>query len=608
MVDKNIQNTVFEIPKDGYLAFDALSMKQLITENLNKTGVFTDQNYEASYLSNIINIIAYSYNALMFYLNKTSTESMFTESQIYENMNRIVKMLGYNPIGFQSAILPFELQAANLDAGLYVIPRYSYFIKNGIAYSFNEDVIFNKFNNNTIEVLTDVNATKVLYQGRFYEYPVLISTGQENETFIFTTDDSVLVDHFNIFIYRYNVESQTWEQWTQTENLFLENQDAKKYEIRLNPEQNYEIKFGNDINGMKLNTNDRIAIYYLQSDGANGEIAATALDNAAYTRFLTTQFNEIYNDLSTTNATIINNITSLIIKNPLPSTRSKSGETPDQIRASAPTLFKTQYRLVTSDDYKTYVLNNFINFIQDASVANNWEYISNRLKYYYNLGLTNPDKAGAPLYAQVNFADSCNFNHVYITIVPKTGATNINNLPTLTTSQKQIIINSITPRKTLTSEIVILDPVYIGVSIALPADDTSKTLQDTDNSSILIVKTPNTRRSDDDITADIQKIFSDTFNPNNLKLGQSINLIDLKAQVLSVNGVSEVYTINTITNSRAPGLLFYVFDPIYSTEINTATNEIQVKDFQFLYYYNFENFSDKIRYQQKPSIYEKAEF
>ena len=86
--------------KDGYLAFDALSLKQHIKDRLNESAVFTDQNYEGSNISTIMDIVAYTFNVLMFYLNKTSSESMFSDAQIYENMNRIVKLIDYKPVGF----------------------------------------------------------------------------------------------------------------------------------------------------------------------------------------------------------------------------------------------------------------------------------------------------------------------------------------------------------------------------------------------------------------------------------------------------------------------------------------------------------------------------
>ena len=70
--------TDFTLTTDSYASFDAVSLKSLIKERLNQKSFFTDQNYEGSNLSSVIDIIAYSYHVLIFYLNQTSTESMFS--------------------------------------------------------------------------------------------------------------------------------------------------------------------------------------------------------------------------------------------------------------------------------------------------------------------------------------------------------------------------------------------------------------------------------------------------------------------------------------------------------------------------------------------------
>ena len=80
MADNNL--TDFKLPTKGYATFDATSLKRLIIERLNDNKVFTDQNFEGSNLSSIIDIIAYSYHVLLFYLNQTSTESLFSEAQL----------------------------------------------------------------------------------------------------------------------------------------------------------------------------------------------------------------------------------------------------------------------------------------------------------------------------------------------------------------------------------------------------------------------------------------------------------------------------------------------------------------------------------------------
>ena len=76
------QFTDYNLPEKAYTTFDAQSLKALIVDRLKTQGVFTDQIYEGSNMSSFIDIIAYSYHVLLFYLNRTSSESVFTESTI----------------------------------------------------------------------------------------------------------------------------------------------------------------------------------------------------------------------------------------------------------------------------------------------------------------------------------------------------------------------------------------------------------------------------------------------------------------------------------------------------------------------------------------------
>src|SRR5271154_4100937 len=99
------QLTDFTLPTNAYATFDAVSLKRLIIDRLNQTSFFTDQNFQGSNISALIDLIAYSYHTLLYYLNQTASESLFTEAQLYENMNRIVKAIDYNPVGAQTCNL-----------------------------------------------------------------------------------------------------------------------------------------------------------------------------------------------------------------------------------------------------------------------------------------------------------------------------------------------------------------------------------------------------------------------------------------------------------------------------------------------------------------------
>lgn len=71
------------VQQTKYLSFDASTVKQLIVDRLNEIGAFTDQNYEGSNISSLIEVFAYTYQSLLFYLNRTSTNALFSDTNIY---------------------------------------------------------------------------------------------------------------------------------------------------------------------------------------------------------------------------------------------------------------------------------------------------------------------------------------------------------------------------------------------------------------------------------------------------------------------------------------------------------------------------------------------
>ena len=175
-------NTDFTLQRDAYATFDALTLKNLIKNRLRAGGVFTDQDFEGSNLSALVDIIAYSYHLSLFYLNQTSSEALFDEATAFENINRITKLIGYKPVGYKSSVLSFEAIASQLlSRDIYTIKRFSYFTINGIFYSFIKDATFSK-TLVTEEPLTSLSNDNLLYQGKFFENPAIQAVGEEFET------------------------------------------------------------------------------------------------------------------------------------------------------------------------------------------------------------------------------------------------------------------------------------------------------------------------------------------------------------------------------------------------------------------------------------------
>lgn len=565
----------FPVPKDAYVAFDGLTIKQKIKDRLNQTGIFTDQNYEGSNLAAFNDSIAMSFSLLLYYLNQTSVNGQFSETTIYENINRIVKELDYKPTGHQTATVNFTMSASNLPAGFYTIPRYSNITLGGITYSLPKDLSFTKSKNNSLEQIQGIDSDCVLYQGTFTELPVFTSTGTPNEIIYITVSDDVVVDNFTIDVYVQT--DNVWEKWTKTQSLFINNNSDKVYELRFNENKLYEIKFGDDINGKKLTANDKVLVYYLISNGSSGEIGSGALQTRKIIPSVTTNLNTILASNGVTYMTS-QQMLNLSFDNKFSSTYYSMPESVNSIRKNAPGVFRSQFNITTAKSYETFVKSNFSNIINDVVVKNNKEYLDSYIKYFYEIGLTKPQFESRALFNQVNYADSCNFNNVYLFIVPKTIK---NSLAYLTPSQKELILNTIREEQVLTSETIISDPVYIAFDIGLQINQTI-TQTDINNAELYIVRSNNSRRNETSIKEDVQNMIQSYFNPSKTILGQTINIQQLNVDLLNIDGVGQVYTRNRVTGNYTRGIRMMYWNPVhFDLTISQSTSIVSLPDFQY---------------------------
>ena len=590
----NNDNLDLNIRKDEYVAFDALSLRSFIRGRLNESGLLTDQNYEGSNLTAVTNIISYSFHTLMYYLNQTSTESMFTESQLYENMNRIVKLINYSPVGAQTSTLSFNLSAtADLTANTYTIPRYSFIRAGGVVYSINTDVTFTKSLTGA-EYIEAVGNQYLLYQGTYIEYPLYAARGEQNEVIFLIPGNNIIVDHFNIDVYVKSITTGTWSKWTRTESLYLESSTSNKYEIRINSNKNYEIKFGDDVNGTQLTQGDIVAVYYLQSSGAGGEVGAGIINSQPVNLYTTAQFTQISTDVISKDLTLLNdvNILNLQFANTNISTSFTDIESVDSIRANAPSSFKSQFRLVTTDDYDSFVKTSFANIINSVKTVNNNTYVTSHLKYLYNIGLNNPGADYRVLYNQLAFADASNFNNVYIYVLPKATKLITNSYVNyLTPAQKQLIISTINDKKTLTSEVIVMDPVYKAVTTGLGKD--ILTLDDIANSRLVVTLYRNTKTPASVIKDKVKAVFTNYFNPPDITLGFTVNLPDINGSILGIDGVKSVATRND--TEEVNGVSLIVYNPSYPAEdIVSTTKTFTVEDFQTVYLDNIDDLVNRI--------------
>lgn len=429
--------------KTDFLRFNANSIKELITQKLSSDKKLTDQIYEGSNISILIDMVAYMYQCLVYQLNNAASESMFSDTQIYENMSRLVKMLGYNPKG----IIPSQgtfLFNNEENSGLAdkVILPFS-FIETDKTDAYGKKVCFSTIEQYSVN--SDRNYSMTLYNGKWKMYPeVFTASGSNYETFSLgligssiTSNKLVANNMIKVYVNSRNVIDGEWRYTDKelfTENDFNSKQygyiidnTEKLYNIRLNENKNYEIKFGNGTLGRKLNAGDTLYIFYLDTNGLDGQITPEELGQGKKLKHSPEDFgisDSLYEAIFGKNS--VENSITRIAENPEiyinnTTTNPIAEESVDDIRNIAPQEFKLGKRLVTAQDYEYFIKNKWKGQVIDVKCQNNFEYIAKSFFIWlYRLGL---EKHNNPKY-YVNeidlvrygykFSDPADSNNVYL--------------------------------------------------------------------------------------------------------------------------------------------------------------------------------------------------
>tara|TARA_R110001583_G_scaffold57174_1_gene171674 strand:- start:1737 stop:3584 length:1848 start_codon:yes stop_codon:yes gene_type:complete len=598
----------FNLPQDAYVAFDATTLKDFIIQRLNENEKFTDQNYEGSNLAAIIDIIAYSYHVLLFYLNNTASEVDFNQATLYENMNRIVKLIGYKPTGKQTSIVPINAEASSdLAKGSYTIRKYSYFLADSnTQYTFNKDYSFDKTLGPTegTESIKTLNDSVVLYQGTINEYPDYSAQGIDFETVPIVIDnitdssDTRFVADNTISVYVREVASNTYYEYREVDSLYLTKSTDRVFEKRLNENGFFEIKFGDSSFGRKLERGDIVCINYLLSDNNKGIISKNTINGNKLFAYDSARWRGIFNDTynNKDETTFINNQNGsfLTVNNPVPSSTLTSEETVDQIRKNASKLFSSQLRLVTGEDYEFFIRKNLTNVINSVKVVDNKEYINGYIQYFYDI-CVDPNKVNRVILNQVNFADACDFNNVNVFAVPNFIITEDNAYPPfLSTSFKNLIVSDTGDRKMISNDVVPRDPIYMAFGLGISNNPTLD-VNIIENTKLYLVRETSNKISKSTLTAKTAAIIRKHFLPANNELGQTVNLANMAGEILSITGVKRIYTKNERDGSTFNGLSLLSFNPQYPTsDIQLVNQDISLPYFKFPYLYNTQTIGNYI--------------
>ena len=595
-----------------FLKFNAYQIKDLIIRKLSDNSKFSDQIYEGSNLAILIDLVSYMYQCLMYNLNNSASESMFADTQIYENINRLCKFIGYSPHGIKPAMANFEYIKENDDNDGKNIPAFCY-IDTGKVDRNGKKICFSTYED--VEINKNINTDVALYNGIWKSYPTIFTaSGLENETIILDSLDASKVA--GEFVYVYVNSSEGIKRWkydkdelfinmsrnnvTETNFASIYNSKETVYSIRVNENKNYELKFGNNVIGKKLSPGDKIYVLYLETNGEDGYIDMGDIQTAKLIdereQFIPDDLQDLIIKREGEEASDIELFLTQNSSDPIPI------ETVDEIRENAPNYFKTGNRLITIQDYEYFIRTNYINEVVDVKCQNNFDYISTFFKWLWNIGKNGKldhEKSGTYYIKQdrlqrsnYTYADPSDSNNVYIWLkfIPRIQNTSIY------IQKMQQSINRITKNiKTLTQEIVACDVVDVNFAIcAAPEDIALKEyllkdgvmIEENNDSYVEITMDDNILYANSNVKYQIADIIWDSFKAENCKIGQNVDINSMTNKILSLNGILGIRTVfkKDDIEIRKNGLSFASWSAKYierGDDLDVSNSSRTLEEFQF---------------------------
>jgi len=592
----------YKTSKIRKLVADFESFQENLQTVIDEGGQYKDTAYKFSNISMLIRNIAYVAQLMDYGINAVCAESLLNTAKTYKSTNILSEKYGYSPTGFQSASagVDVSLMFSNYSDnegdwynGSYLkIPKYTKFetlattpymnearSRERIFYSTVEDWFF-PLTDDYSNLQTTTSGDGRVVSGAYWPFEREMETYNgvhETEYYSSSGDGYEMItlnnanytkivgnvpvtgrhkiDYRYIDVYVKNSYTGDFEQWTRVDSLSDRQPVDKIYEVRVNGDLNYEIRFGDGVNGVIPTAGvDTIKVVYLVSNMDYGEVGSGVL--VPHSNFFVVSdsyvrcFNHKNNQLQSVSAesswwssasgtiddVILQNNNRFIaddeveydIKIEQVDASSQSVNAEDLVAVKSNTISPARWsglRLGNTDAYVNFAKNQLDVYVHDAYAMNNIEFMNGMMAEMITTegyGQSRETISGVqnPLLKYKTQIDSTFFNNVYVFIVPQDETELIH-------PNKEKVLKAFYDNRMSCTNSIVLSPIYanLGFYIDLVRDDKYK-------------------QSKDVIRQNIRNYLEAKFLKEVSVLGMDINIEDMKAEIIeTVPGIASINTI-----------------------------------------------------------------
>ena len=338
--------------KSTQLDFDTIKSK--LKDYLKQQTEFADYDFEASGLSNILDVLAYNTHFTGLNANFALNESFINTAQLRSSVTALAEGLGYVPRSYVSPEAALNLSisiTATPRPSSIILPRNTQFTTSvdETSYTFQTREAFTANDNGSgvYQFLNSTGGTGIpVFEGT--EKTKTFFVGDTTDTQIYVIPD-VTIDTTTIRVRVFpTTSSTTFDTYTDIKKAIKIENESTYYQIKEVPNGYYELIFGDGVTtGKAPVAGNKIVVDYLSTQGSAANTATTFTPSSTITV-----------------NSVAYNITTVTESNAAGGAFKESIES---IRQNAPIAFTSQRRLVTAEDYRGQILSNFNAYLDDVT-------------------------------------------------------------------------------------------------------------------------------------------------------------------------------------------------------------------------------------------------
>ena len=314
------------------VGLDFNSIKTNLKTYLKNNTAFKDVDFEGSNISVLIDLLSYNTYLNSFYTNMVASEMFLDTAALRDSVVSHAKALNYTPRSFVSASANVTISISPTSStNSVVIPKGTSFTSrvgsNTFTFTTNENLVLSNPNNNVF------TSNLTIYEGSYLTDSFVMNYSNSSQRFVIS-NPTVDTSSISVTVIEDNGDNNI--NYSKATSLIGMTSVSNNYFIEAAENQQYEIKFGDNVFGRKPKDGSVIVAEYRTSSGELPNGASTFSNDGNI------------DGHSNVSVSTVSNASGGALNEPI-----------ESIRYNAPRAFQTQNRAVTASDYETILKSNF---------------------------------------------------------------------------------------------------------------------------------------------------------------------------------------------------------------------------------------------------------